>query len=303
VGKARRRNEAHKFIEEGKNHLQGDRFQEAVAAFTKARALVPEEPAVPFFRAQAYLGLGETAKALGDARDFSRMLPKDAPQEMREAAEKLTGEIKEREEGIRKFGLQVPILRRDAAKAYKAEQYASAESKLREAISICPAGGKHELECELSIVLANWAVDDVNKAVSSGSSSALDTAERRLKEAARLDASNQHAKANLAALKGMGSSLLRRDAAKAYKADQYALAESKLREAISICPAGDKHELECELSIVLANWAVHDVNQAGPWASSSMLSTADRRLQEALRLDPSNQHARTNLDIVKGMRS
>jgi Flp pilus assembly protein TadD len=183
--------------------MKSERFREAVAAFSKAKTLAPDEPAVHFFRAQAYLELGDAGKALEDAREFSRMMPKDAPKEMREAAGNLERQVKERAEYLRRFGTQVPSLRREAANAYRADQYTLAESKLREAINICPPAGKHELECELSIVLANWAVHDVNAAGPLMASFALGTAEGRLQEAARLDPTNQHATSNLATVKMM----------------------------------------------------------------------------------------------------
>lgn len=197
IAKERKRYRAHEQIEEGQEHMKKSRFSQAVACFTSAQALVPDEPAVFFFRAQCYLGLGDPEKASKDAQEFWRMLPKDAPKEMREAATRLQQQVKECGEDFRKFGGQVPNLRREAAIAYKADKYAVAESKLREAIRICPAAGKHDVECELAIVLANWAVHEVNEAGFGMSISTVSTAKTRLQEAVRLDPSNEYAKTNL----------------------------------------------------------------------------------------------------------
>jgi tetratricopeptide (TPR) repeat protein len=207
VGNARKRHDASQLIKAGQEHLKAERFNEAVAAFSSAQSQAPEEIAVHFYRAQAYAGLGNSAKALEDAREFSRKMPRDAPRDMRTAAENLEREIKEQAENIRKFGVQTPRLRREAAMAYKAEQFSVAESKLREALNACPSPGRHEVECELSIVLANWAVHEVNEAGVAPSLATLRTAEGRLQEALRLDSSNQHANNNLETVRRMKNSV------------------------------------------------------------------------------------------------
>jgi tetratricopeptide (TPR) repeat protein len=203
VGNARKRHDAHGLIEAGQEHLKAERFSEAVTAFSTAQAQAPEEIAVHFFRAQAYAGLGNSAKALEDAQEFSRKMPKDAPREMRAAADNLVREIRELAENIKKFGVETPRLRREAGMAYKADQYSVAEAKLREALRVCPSAGRHEVECELSIVLANWAVHEVNEAGVAPSQVTLRSAEGRLQEALRLDSSNQHASNNLETVRRM----------------------------------------------------------------------------------------------------
>jgi hypothetical protein len=54
------------------------------------------------------------------------------------------------------------------------------------------------------------------------------------------------------------------------------------------------------LAIVLANWAVHDVNKAAQSSNrDTVLRQARKRLQEAARLDPDSSHARDNLATVE----
>jgi hypothetical protein len=92
---------------------------------------------------------------------------------------------------------------------------------------------------------------------------------------------------------------LQQQAVAAFNADRHDDAIGYLRKAIRA--SSNPSKLEKELSQMLGGAAVSLVNQAVPSGSRNDLYRAKDMLEEAVQLDPGNQHAQANLMILGQM--
>jgi tetratricopeptide (TPR) repeat protein len=321
VGKARRRHEAQSFLDKAKKQLEKEEFEDALSSLTRAVGIAPDEAVGYFLRAQACVALGQVAEARNDVAAFRRLLGEDAPAEAREAADRLENDINQMGEQVRRFGVETPRLRRAAAAAFNDDKFDVAEEKLRRAVERCRPAGKKEVEKELAAVLLGSAVRSVNAAMEEsekdpgGVARVFRTALGKLEEAARLDPQDQQIRQQLETLRkleeqareaaGMerkfGKEALKylALAGQAAQSERYSSAEQNLRKAIKACPAEGLPDLECRLATVLTNWAVSEANKATSSNRDNVLRQSRERLREAVRLDPSSQHARDNLALVE----
>ncbi|MBI4602183.1 MAG: hypothetical protein HY721_09505 [Planctomycetes bacterium] len=267
-------------------------------------------------------GAHPSLEALRRAKAMLDEAAQAAPKAQRvvEAADLRKG-VAARIEGIAVHGnARAHGLRQNAVEAFTAQRFEEAIRLLREALEASKPempGGAPALKKDLSMVLAGAAVSAVNALGDAPSAAALARARRMLEEAVSLDGANQGARDNLAALTNLerGSEVIRAHGnARAHDLQQQAVqvfnggdAEAAirlLREAIDASKSsvpGGAPALKKELSMVLAGAAVEEVNEAGPRGDMAALVKALARLQEAVQLDPQNQHARQNLEILKQM--
>jgi tetratricopeptide (TPR) repeat protein len=106
---------------------------------------------------------------------------------------------------------------------------------------------------------------------------------------------------------GPNGQWLRRQAAERLGRGEYREASDYLRRAVAGSPAATRGELEKELCVTLSQWAADVVTKTQgddtiPVPKKRVVYTeACRRLEEAVRLDPSNSTTRRNLEAVRKM--
>ncbi len=227
-----------------------------------------------------------------------------------------------------KLGPDAAKLRQEAIKKFNKGSYAEAEEMLREALSKAPIPGKALLNPELANVLCRRAVYEANKALE-GSQSAgqkLIVCRRAcgyVEEAQILDPSNDNIKVNLQSLRNAIDGLqqdmqieemardfggekvlkLRSDAIKAFNQRDFFNAVKHLRSALAACGySKGKSQLEKELSMALSACAVEMVNAMGSRVTLTLIDSAISMLEEAAKLDPTNQQAETNLEMLQSIK-
>jgi len=254
------------------------------------------------------------AKAVKWLEEAAQLCPKDPQirsnlQNLREVMQELKDAL-EREEEF--GGAEALTLQQEAVRAYNEDRYDDAIDHLRRAISTSRRPDR--LKKELSKALTTAAVSMVNEMKGEPRTSVLEEANALLTEALQLDSGNSRARENAERLRELLSSAqqveslamefggpqameLRMKAVKAFNDDRHEEAISLLRAAIGASRSTGK--LEKELSEVLAAAAVAKVNAEGVSGSRSELRRAKTWLEEAVQLDPGNQHAMMNLTILE----
>jgi tetratricopeptide (TPR) repeat protein len=192
--------------------------------------------------------------------------------------------------------------------ALESGEYQSSIGHLRKAIQESPKS--IELRRGLSILLTSKAVDLLNRLYQKKLHvNILREAMEMLQEAVTLDPENKSAIENRATIESLVSDYGGLQALewywKAVEAFNYGQHEESaqlLRRAISISSQPSK--LKETLSIILSNLAVETVNtHLGKISNSTLvhqkLLEAKAMLEEAIKLSNENEHAKSNLEILK----
>ncbi len=250
IDEARRRTEARKLLDKATEHLQAERFGEALAVLNKAATAAPREGMVYFLRCQCHLALDRIAEARRDLETFHKST-RDA-EGAGAAVARLEKELKIKEGLLDSFGAESLRLRSEATECFQKEQFARASDLLRKALAGCPAKGRKELQKELAIVLTNWAGKMVNEAMEdktrppAAKESVCRDALAKLEEANKLDASNTHVKENLQSLRELLShfkEMMDFEKKKAELLAQYGTEEAlKLQQQAIVAFNADRHE-------------------------------------------------------------
>ena len=98
---------------------------------------------------------------------------------------------------------------------------------------------------------------------------------------------------------------LRREAAECLRREDFEQAAQLLQQAARCAAVAGRQVLHEELAVVLTSWATAEMNVMAKDKTSSLESDAAvcrrsiERLEEALRLDPANDHTQSNLDTAR----
>jgi tetratricopeptide (TPR) repeat protein len=153
----------------------------------------------------------------------------------------------------------------EALRLLQAGDTRAARAQIDQAVQACPAAARARLERHWADALVSASVAAANAAQegsrsASGRIAAYEGAMELLDLAVARDPQFERAATNRATLRDILSSALRSQAAEAYNAKLYPQAEEHLRRALKHCPEAQRKALSSELSIVLTNRAVADVN-------------------------------------------
>ncbi|MGE4088371.1 MAG: hypothetical protein AB7F93_09825 [Immundisolibacter sp.] len=148
-----------------------------------------------------------------------------------------------------------------------AGELSDARALYRQALACCRPEGQSALQHEWAEALTGSAVAAVNAAhekTPSGDAGRLAAYRRalaELQEANEAEPASARVRQNLDTLLELLTNALRSEAAAAYNKHRFAAAEEHLREALANCPQTLRKATAAELSIVLANRAVAEVNE------------------------------------------
>lgn len=226
---------------------------------------------------------------------------------------KTVGEIEKRyrEEAarVKRFGREAVKLVNESVEAFQKKDYDRAGTLFRQAVLRCSRSGRSELEKELATALfaigAEMAHLVLDENRTEKETRIIKAALANIDEACRMAPGDQDMRRQGDAIRqqlddlsvfGREGIALRRSAIQAFNQGQFGEAEDQLRKALGICSSAAHPALRKELSTVLSNAAVVKANASN--GNSRVLQEAQGMLQEALTLDPSNDHARTNLDAI-----
>jgi tetratricopeptide (TPR) repeat protein len=202
--------------------------------------------------------------------------------------------------------------RRHAAEKYidkarphvEAGRYQPALLLLDKAIEVAPDAAHAwflRCQCHLSLDHPQEARRDLDKfrsLVTAEESSDGITAADHLEEEVR-------AKEQLVADFSIEGLRLRREVAECLRREDFEQAARLLQQAAQCAAAAGRQVVHEELSVVLTRWAIAEVNammkdkSSSPDSDAMVCCRAIERLEEAIRLDPTNHQARSNLETVR----
>jgi len=207
-----------------------------------------------------------------------------------------------------------------AAQSFKDLRYDDAIRWQRTAIENCDPDERPHLEKNLAAILQAKAVAMVNGLTSDDGAIDLDPgrvlskAGSLLDDARRLDPENRQVLQNREAVAarqqevaehGVEASRHLLQADKALTRENVAEAITHLETALKVCKSRGKPAVRKRLSALLAGRAVEEVNRIMDATTATTgqrverLTTWSEALERACRLDPANDHARTNLATIR----
>lgn len=327
VKRERRRYQVHQLLNKATDYLRDENFVKAIPLLDMAVDLDPEEEASYFLRCQCNLALDNVYAAQKDLEAFKRFAG-DAKEagEMLVSIERI---IAEKVALLDKFGDAALRLRGQASRAAGNNRYEEAVALLRQAVECCNKDGRAAIGKDLAMFLTNWAVNSVNDVMEKDSKSddtklkVCKKALSYLEEAGKADPDSAHVKSNKVQLKQLVDNLeesakyahekakllaefgservleLRFKAVQAFNENKFGKAVTHLREALGETSfSSGRRKIESELSMALTADAVTMVQKEGAGANSRVLLDARKMLEEAARLDPLNQQAVINLEML-----
>lgn len=185
-----------------------------------------------------------------------------------------------------------------------AGRYPAAILLLDRAVEIAPDAAEAwflRCQCHLNLDHAEEARRDIDRF------RALVTAENHAEALAAADDLEEEVRIREARVADFGVQglRLRREAAECLEREEFEPSAQLLRQAALHAAHAGRDVVRKELAVVLVRWAVQEVNQmiqdegSSPDSDAAVCRRAIERLEEAVRLDPDNDHAQSNLDRAR----